>query len=183
MRIEPELDEVVNGPRGMLRAIEVCLAEQCLVSAVTLIFSAIDALAALTRPKDAPETDRRIFIDWVDRYIKPEEKLECNSIELYSARCGVLHTSMPDSRLTRYGEARPIIYEWRGGPAADASMPLPDGALILFIEDLHSAFCAAVRQFIIDSTTQHDLKGRVLHHLKTLLCYRPWPQLSVHTAA
>ena len=183
MRIEPELEEVIYGERGMLKAIYFCLENQCLVSAITLIFAAIDALSALTRPKDKKKTTREYFISWVDRYIKPEETLNCTSIDLYSARCGVLHTHMPESNLTMKGKARPIIYEWHSGPAADSSIPLPEGALVIQIEVLHKAFEEAVYQFIVDSEVEDDIKSCVQYHLKGLLCYRPWPQIVAHAAA
>ncbi len=48
MRIEPELDEVVNGPRGMLRGIEACLTSE-MFGLGRCAFSGIDSLAALTR--------------------------------------------------------------------------------------------------------------------------------------
>lgn len=183
MRIDPELDEIVNGKRGMLRAIEVCLSEQCLVSAITLIFATIDALAALTRPLDHARTTRTVFLDWVDRYLKPQKQLKCNALDLYSARCAVLHTYSTESDLTRQGKANAIVYEWRSGPPADASAPLPEGALTLVVEDLHQAFQKAVHKFIIASEMEPQVRAIVRHHLRTLLCYRPWPQLIAHAAA
>jgi len=58
MQIPPQLDEIVNGQRGILRGIEICLENQCLVSGVALIFSAIDSLAALTRSVQDSDTSR-----------------------------------------------------------------------------------------------------------------------------
>ena len=125
MRIEPELAEVVNGRRGILTGIDLCLRQECLVSAVALIFSGIDSLAALTRPIDAANTSRSVFIAWIEQFLLPGSGLGCSAIDFYAARCGVLHTHSADSDLQRQGSARPLIYEWRQGPSADAQVPLP----------------------------------------------------------
>lgn len=121
MLVEPRLDKVVNGQRGMLAGIRSCLQSQCLVSAVTLIFSSIDALAALTRPVGQGRTNGGVFKDWVTRYVKPEESLGCTAENLWSARCGVVHLYGPDSELTANNRARRIFYRWREGPAADVA--------------------------------------------------------------
>jgi hypothetical protein len=59
MRVEPKIEEVVNGPRGMLQGINVALVAECLVSAVGLMFAALDSLAALvTSSGDSILNDR-----------------------------------------------------------------------------------------------------------------------------
>lgn len=183
MRIEPRLDEIVNGDRGMLRGIEVCLDRQCLVSAVSLLFGAIDALSALTRPTENPDTDHRVFEAWINRYLLPDSALNCKAEDLYAARCGVLHTYGTDSRLARHGRARPLVYQWRHGPAAGTTAPLPSDAIVVEVEALHDAFRKAVARFFEDSEMEAPVRGRVKHHLPSLLCYTPWPRLSVHVAA
>lgn len=63
MLVDADLDEIITGKRGMLRGIDACLETQCLVSAVALIYSTIDALSALTRPIDVPDTTPKIIAD------------------------------------------------------------------------------------------------------------------------
>ncbi len=183
MRIEPRLDEIVNGERGMLRGIDVCLERQCLVSAVSLLFGAIDALSALTRPTTNPDTDHDVFEAWVKRYLLPGSALDCGAEDLYAARCGVLHTYGADSRLARQGRARPLVYQWRHGPAADVAAPLPPDAIVVEVEALHNAFRKAVAMFLDASEKEDPVRESVQHHLPSLLCYTPWPRLSVHVAA
>ena len=87
MFVEPKLDEVVNGKRGMLNGIQVCLESECLVSAVSLMFSSVDALAALT-PLDQQSTNSAVFKAWVDRHIQSDKILGCTSDDLWGAvRC------------------------------------------------------------------------------------------------
>jgi hypothetical protein len=183
MRIEPKLDEIVNGERGMLRGINVELDAECLVSGVALIFAAIDSLAALTRPVEQKRTTRAVFIEWCDKYLRPREALGCSSLEIYAARCGVLHTYSPDSDLEREGRARRLIYEWRAGPKADADFPLPKAANVIQVETLRDVLHEAARRFLIDSEIDPGTCERVREHLPSLLCYAPWPRLEVEIAA
>lgn len=183
MRVEPRLDEVVNGKRGIRAGIKVCLERECLVSAVSLIFAGIDALSALTRPIDQNFTGSSVFKDWCDRFLKPEKFLGCSSGELYSARCGVLHLYSSESSLAASGKSKRLIYEWRSGPAADAAQPLPENALVIELEALHQAFETAVREFIIASEVDPEARPRVQHHLRSMLCYEPFPTIAGVVAA
>lgn len=183
MRIEPTLDEVVNGRRGILAGVTLCLDAQCLVSALALIFSGIDALAALTRPVTRNNTDRGVFIAWVERYMLPQSELGCSAADLYGARCGVVHNYAPESQMQRNGQARRLIYQWRTGPRADEAVPLPPDALIIEVEHLHRAFENAVHLFLIDTEMDALVHERVMHHLPTLLCYRPFPVVEVRQAS
>jgi len=61
MLVDPDLNEIVTGQRGMLQGIDACIGAQCLVSAVALVYSSIDALAALTRPTNAADTNTACF--------------------------------------------------------------------------------------------------------------------------
>jgi hypothetical protein len=56
---------------------------------------------------------------WVDDYLLKAKPLECTPLDLYAARCGLLHTFSPDSRLSSQGKARRICYAWGTGRAQD----------------------------------------------------------------
>lgn len=68
--------------------------------ALILTFVTIDSMAWLDRAagEDVTKPD---FISWVDRYLLPDNNLPCTGEELYSARCGMLHSLTADSRLQR----------------------------------------------------------------------------------
>jgi hypothetical protein len=183
MRIEPKLYEVVNGARGVLRGIDVALEAECLVSGVALMFAALDSLAALARPVGQAGTTRADFVNWSEKYLQPSKSLGCTSLDLYAARCGVLHTYSAESDLERAGKARRLIYEWRTGPKADAVFPLPDGATVIEVEALRDAIREATGRFMVDTETDVATRERVQQHLPSLLCYAPWPRLQVDIAA
>lgn len=182
MLIEPQLDEVVNGARGMLAGIQACLDAQCLVSAVTLMFSSIDALAALTRPVGQTDTRGANFQEWVERFLHPDRRLNCTSLDLWGARCGVLHTYSPESTRAFDKGAKRIFYRWREGPAADAGRRIPANSLAIVIEDLLASLVDATHDYMAELATDAELEERLTAHLSSLLCYEPYPTIAVTTS-
>jgi hypothetical protein len=67
-------------------------------------------MAWLNRPKSLPDVTRDDFIAWVDKFLLPNMELPCSAIELYAARCGIVHSYSPETKLVREGRARPIYY-------------------------------------------------------------------------
>ena len=175
MLVDPEFNAVVFGERGMMKGIDSCIQSQCLVSAITLIYSAIDAVSALTRPMNKKDTDRDIFMEWINKYLAPSKRFQCTPEDIYSARYGVLHNYGTASRLTRAGSARHIIYMWKDGPSPtpESRSNLPNDAIIIVVEHLVDALQNAMNAFAIDIEDDDDLKQRMRHHIKTLLCYKP----------
>jgi hypothetical protein len=48
----------------------------------------------------------------VDTYFLNGYNFPCTALDLYAARCGILHTFTPDSRLYREGKAKRVAYAW-----------------------------------------------------------------------
>jgi len=144
-----------------------------MVSAVTLCYATIDALSALSRPEHQRGTNRTIFIDWINSYLLPAPGLDCAAIDLYGARCGVLHTYRPESALSAAGDARPIFYQWRDGPPAAHQRDLPANAVVVDVESLLQAIRTAVAKFKAAERADRQLSARIAHHMGDLLCYVP----------
>ncbi len=179
-----QLDEAVCGQRGLLQGIEVCIKARCLVSSQTLIFSAIDAVSALTRPKTDAETSKTVFESWVSTYTGGFlGATHCSAEDIYAARCGVVHTTTRRSRLSRKKVGvKTFVYYWRGGPRPDAMASPARGALQVCVEELRDAFVAGLTQFAAAKASSEDLSARVTHHEGELLCYRPWSSIKVRAA-
>lgn len=172
MLTTPDLYNVVYGERGMLGGVRACLHAQCLVSAVTLMYATIDAVSALTRPMGDRETTRTVFLAWVQRFV-PLQRLAVTELELYGARCGVLHTYRPEAAVVQ-GGVRPIYYQWREGPAADSERAMPANAAFVVVEDLYEALEAALREYVAILAQDQDLADRLNDHVGDLLHYRPY---------
>jgi hypothetical protein len=88
--------------------IETCLERKRIAPALILLYSAIDTSGWLDSAES--HATRESFLQWVDRYLLNAKPLTCTALELYAARCGLLHTFTPDSRLSSEGKARRICY-------------------------------------------------------------------------
>jgi hypothetical protein len=148
------------------------------VPCFSLVYSAIDALAALDRPSENQDSGRSDFKNWVERHLLPNSAFEFSWQVLYGARCGILHTYSPDSSMARNGVEK-IVYEWRAGPAAGAEVDVPADAVILVVEDLLDALRAAIQSFLREVEQDDATAGRVQTHSANLLCYRSWSPVPI----
>jgi len=83
-----------------------------------VIYSGIDTLGLLAAAPEIDDATGETFKGWCKKYLlarlqsidgKPLE-----AVDLWAARCGVLHTSAPVSTLSRKGEAHEIWYRFQG---------------------------------------------------------------------
>ena len=74
--------------KTLFLAIETCIQDKRILPALMLIYSGVDILASLEQGKST----RSSFIKWVDEYLLKAHSFPCTSLELYAARCGILHT-------------------------------------------------------------------------------------------
>jgi hypothetical protein len=90
--------------------IEACLEKTLTAPALILLYSGIDTTGWL----DSPDRDatRDSFLKWVENYLLKAKPLACTALELYAARCGLLHTMTSDSHLSFSGKARRTCYAW-----------------------------------------------------------------------
>jgi hypothetical protein len=79
------------------------------VPALMLVYSAIDIAAGLAGADSEP-SGRKGFAKWVNRYIAPQQTLSCSAVDLYGARCGLVHGFSPVSGLSQKQVAKRIVY-------------------------------------------------------------------------
>jgi len=77
--------------------------------ALILMYSTIDTLGWLGA-KEGANSDRERFCAWVDEWLLPSSLLNCDSVDLYAARCSILHSMTGTSRLSRSKKAKRIVY-------------------------------------------------------------------------
>jgi hypothetical protein len=98
----------------VIAAAKICDRAEFHTPALILLYSVIDAAAALCAEQPQKHI-QQYYTAWVDRYLLPSSKLECSAIDVWGARCGVVHTLSNESNFSRRAEARKIIYVNRGG--------------------------------------------------------------------
>jgi hypothetical protein len=152
--------------RQFLDAIDSCREQRQLGPALALAYTLIDNLAYLGAPAIQLEVRDVDFIKWCDEYLTPRESLGCSAVDLYAARCGVLHSGSPHSRLARRGQAKKLGYAWGEATTASiAALLTPDahlGTTIIHADTLFKILRAANDAFWNRCLLDPDLASRVL---------------------
>ncbi len=85
-------------------------------------------------------------MQWVETYMDFDSGT-VPGIELYGARCGMLHTYGPISDLSRKGKARLIGYSVGGGPDVIESSVV-EGLILVSVEGLAFAFFRGIAKYL-----------------------------------
>lgn len=93
----------------MFKGIELCLNQKLQFPTLSLIYTVIDNLAYITYGNISVE---KRYKEWITKYMFKEKKLNVTPMDLYSARCAILHTLTPNSRKTQEKKALVIAYVW-----------------------------------------------------------------------
>jgi hypothetical protein len=148
----------------LITAIDLCFEKRLITPTLALLYSGIDTMAWLGIPDNQGEVTRKDFIQWVGRYLLPDSGIPCSALDLYSARCGILHSMTGESRATRQGDAKEIYYAW-GNHTAERLQQFVDlkgqPALVLQVDTLVRAFKSAVDKFVTASEQDPELNRRV----------------------
>jgi hypothetical protein len=148
-----------------LDAIDLLLANNMRMPALVLIYSGIDVLAALNRPLSNVDVTRGDFVDWCDQYLVMAGFQQCKPIELYAARCAIIHTYSSESSLSRKGAARAIVYAWGNHPPK----PLQDvidsvgieTIVVIHIDNLAQALRLSANLFLDEVRSNPNLLDKV----------------------
>jgi len=136
-------------------AIERCIEHKLELPTLILIYSGID-IAGWLAALESESTVRENFTKWVDQYINPEANLGCSALDLYSARCAILHTYTPDSRLTDRGKANQIAYAWGDAILSDLRDSIGrsgwNSLVAVHLSDLFRKYKAGMIEFIREAS-------------------------------
>jgi hypothetical protein len=101
----------------LVESIEDCAAKYRVLPCLTLLYSGMDVMASLDAEPN--ESNRKSFVKWVDNYLLRDKAIQCDAIDLYAARCGIVHTFTANSDLYINGKAKKIAYAWGLGSVDD----------------------------------------------------------------
>lgn len=138
---------------SLLDSIDLLLSKKHHGSALILIYSTIDILAWLGRGKDHQDVKRSDFLAWVKSYLLPIPNSSVSAIDLYAARCSLLHSYSAESKLSRNKQSSEIFYAWGSAESSDLQelIGLTDRtALALQVEDLVEALKLGIIKFLAD---------------------------------
>jgi hypothetical protein len=135
---------------GIKRGILVAIENNCLASAVILILSGMDTMAALGMPKEQLDVTRDDFVKWAERYIKFPCEDQLTGLDLYGARCAMLHCFGVVSKLSRTGQCRMVGYMDDNDPEVKYSPEVDKDLVLVSVAGLAEAFFNGVDQFLVD---------------------------------
>ena len=124
-------------------------------------------MAWLNRKKKHPYVGRSDFIRWTKDFLLPNSRLRCKAIDLFAARCSIVHSSTAESRLSRDGKADKIFYAWGVERARELQlffdMRASEVIHVVEINQLFDAFRKGIQRFI-DFVLQDQEKIKLIKH-------------------
>ena len=119
-------------------------------SSLILIYSGIDAMAWLNMPSLQENVNRQDFINWVEAYFPNEFTSRISGIELYSARCAVVHSYGVESTLTRSDpNVRSILYQVGGLPSVKYAPSVDPAYVMVELGYVRDCFYEAIDAFLV----------------------------------
>lgn len=174
---EPPKESISNViHEGIKRGIEVLLERKCYGSVVILVYAGMEAMAYLNMPASQQDVTRRDFIAWAEKYIRFPCAEQLTGLDLYGARCSMLHSYSVVSELSRKKKCRMVGYMNRSVPEVFSNPRVSKDLVMVSVEGLAEAFFKGVDRFIIDlfgDPTRAPLARKRLRKLVHAFPYKP----------
>lgn len=144
-----------NNLKQLISAIMICRDNNFITPSLILLYSGIDVMSWLNCPKSQPKVIRSDFWEWVEKYLLPNSQLNCSAKDLYSARCGILHTLTAESDSSKHGKAKIICYSWGTGDENKLQKALNNNSVTQNAKAVHFnklfyAFITGIEKFVIE---------------------------------
>lgn len=156
------------------KSIDLLLENELQGQALIIFYSAIEALGLLDSESSNVRSTNKTFKNWAEKYLLTDQSLKFSSTDLWGARCGVLHTFMRESDLSREAKAKTLVYFSEKHPHVAAyeaaTIDIGKGEIIpVRLEQLVRAFYSGMSIFKADyeikisqDPTLDDRLGKVL---------------------
>jgi hypothetical protein len=144
------IEALINDLAHLDDAVGICLQKKHILPALVLLYAGIDIVASLEC--QLSDGTKASFVRWVERYLLPAKPMGCTALELYSARCAILHTYTADSDLSKRGQARKVYYAWgtaSSGSLQESARRLDKTDVVaLHVDDIRDAFCSGTAAWL-----------------------------------
>lgn len=95
----------------MFEAASLCRDRGLDIPMLALVYTSLDTLAWVVHGHEMNEVKRR-FVAVCENYVLPDSSIACTALELYAARCSILHSLGWESELSKAGKARAVFYSF-----------------------------------------------------------------------
>jgi len=117
-----------------------------------LFYSCIDNLSWLNRKHESKGVTKSDFCDWVSLYYLHRLNRDVSAIDLYAARCALIHSGTPDSLLSKEMRARKIFYSYGKGEPDELSYLIrsrgKNDFVVLHVDEMIDAFEKSITDFL-----------------------------------
>ena len=149
----PHRENMIDlGFAPIYEAVELCLAQRWQLPALMLIYAAIDIAGWWS--SERKQGVKASFTAFADRYMLNGSSMLASSMDLYAARCAVLHTYTSQSDLNSQGKARVVGYAWGDADVRDLQTSfdrMGEGDMVaVHINELFAALRRGVEQLSAD---------------------------------
>lgn len=151
-------EEMISGYfKASVDAVAALFEKELYGHVLVLLFSTIDTMGLLDAPPQQVSASGESFKNWVKKYVLTDPSIEFNKVDLWGARCAVLHTFTSESDLSRKGQARQLYY-YSGDKDAEhnrrfvAFAKSHEGGAHLAVHfgDICQSFFHAMKKFVYD---------------------------------
>jgi hypothetical protein len=171
---DPNKNRMVSWFQAHCHAIANCLNAELPEASLVLIYSGFDTFGLLAAPPNVLDATGDTYKQWCEKYILPRIKSvegdPVSAVDLWGARCGVLHTSTPLSKLEREGRARQIWYQFVGKTGVNLIMDSKLPPFRLDVQNLAMAFkeggIACITDINQDPTAFQAADARAQHFFR-----------------
>jgi hypothetical protein len=144
-------DPIINAIYGGIkRGIQVTIDSGCFDSAVILILSGMDSMAYLNMPAGQEDVIKSDFVAWADRYITFPCHEQLTGLDLYGARCAMLHSFGAISKLSREGKCRLLSYMDKSIPEVRYDPSVSKELVLVSVPAMAEAFYQGLDKFLVD---------------------------------
>ena len=167
-----------NGVLGFFKdigdSIQFTLKNGHITASLILTYSAIDCMASLIMPENQKDVTRSDFIKWVDEYMKsdPGQSYQYQGVDLWGARCGLVHRYSGFSRLSEKGECK--IFQYHNGGNHIYNPSISQNVVMISARRLINDFYEGMRAFLKNLIENERLRGRVGKRIGNLFHVSPY---------
>jgi hypothetical protein len=130
-----------------------------IMASLILMYSYIDAMASLIMPEGQKDVRGRDYIKWVDTYMKSgSPQYEYRGIDLWGARCGLVHRYSPNSTQSDNGRCKTFVYSTKADHIFDPK--IDKNVVVVSANRIVNDFFGAMSKFIQDLLNNVEMLER-----------------------
>ena len=147
-----------------------------ITASLILTYSAIDCMASLIMPEGQKKVTGDDFRGWVDKYMEAaqDQSYQYQGIDLWGARCGLVHRYSARSDISERGECK--IFQYHDGDSHIYDRSISENVVMISAPRLIRDFYKAMGMFLKDLIEDEKLRERANSRVSTLFQIIPYKE-------